>query len=111
MKKLLVFVSMAAVVAVLVAGLVGVGRNDTPAVYASRLAGISSAGTTGIQVQNLDASQPATIVADFYKQGGGGPVSIALDSTPAGAAANIYLPQRPELQNGAYAAIISADRQ
>lgn len=111
MKKLLVVVSMAAVVAVLVAGLAGVGRNDTPAVYASRLAGISSAGTTGIQVQNLDASQPATIVADFYKQGGGGPVSIALDSTPAGAAANIYLPSRGELQNGAYAAIISADRQ
>ncbi len=111
MKKLLVVLSMAAVVAVLVAGLTGAFRTDTPAVYASRLAGISSAGTTGIQVQNLDPSQAATIVADFYDQTGGAPVSITLDSTAAGAAANIYLPNRSELKNGAYAAIISADRQ
>jgi hypothetical protein len=103
---------MAVVVAVLVAGLAGAfGSAGTPSVYASRLAGISGAGITGIQIQNLDASQSATIVADFYKQGGGGPVAITKPNVGAGAAANIYLPSQPELQNGAYAAIISADRQ
>jgi hypothetical protein len=112
MKKTLVLVSMAVVVAVLVAGLSGAfGTSSTPAVYASRLAGIASAGVTGIQVQNLDASQPATIVADFYNQRGGPPTAISLPATAAGAAANIYLPNRTELANGAYAAIISADRQ
>ncbi len=111
MQKLLVVLTMAAVVAVLVAGLTGVfGQNETPAVYASRLAGISSAGTTGIQVQNLDPNQDATIVADFYKQPDGDHTSITLPTTGAGSAANIYLPSE-DLENGAYAAIISADRQ
>jgi hypothetical protein len=111
MQKLLVVLTMAAVVAVLVAGLTGAfGQSETPAVYASRLAGISSAGTTGIQVQNLDATQDATIVADFYKQDDGKHTSIDLPVTGAGSAANIYLPSQ-NLENGAYAAIISADRQ
>lgn len=112
MKKLFAVVTIAAVVAGLVIAVTGLATGgDTPAVHASRLAGISSAGTTGIQVQNLDQSQDATIVADFYKQGGGGPIAIQLPLTPAGAAANIYLPTEDKLSNGAYAAIISADRQ
>lgn len=112
MKKTLVLLSMAAVVAVLVAGVAGLfGSGQTPSVYASRLAGIQGAGVTGIQIQNLDASQAATIVADFYNQRGGQPTNITINNVTAGAAANIYLPTQPSLQNGAYAAIISADRQ
>jgi hypothetical protein len=112
MKKMVALVSMAVVVAVLVAGLAGTfGTAGTPSVYASRLAGIAGAGITGIQIQNLDASQTATIVADFYKQSGGGAISIPRPNVQAGAAANIYLPNESTLQNGAYAAIISADRQ
>jgi hypothetical protein len=108
----MVLVSMALVVAVLVAGLAGsFGGNTTPAVYASRLAGISGAGITGIQIQNLDASQTATIVSSFYKQDGSAAVDITRPDVGAGAAANIYLPSESSLGNGAYAAIISADRQ
>jgi hypothetical protein len=112
MKKLMVLGSMAAVAALMVAGLSGMfGTGAAPTVYASRLAGIQGAGISGIQIQNLDASQPATIVADFYNQRGGGPVSIQRPAVGAGAAANIYLPAEQTLTNGAYAAIISADRQ
>lgn len=112
MKKLMVLTSMAAVVTLMVAGLAGVfGGDAAPTVYASRLAGIQGAGISGIQIQNLDASQPATIVADFYNQRGGPAVTIQRPGVGAGAAANIYLPAENTLQNGAYAAIISADRQ
>jgi hypothetical protein len=112
MKKLMVLVTLTAVVAVLTAGLVGLFDSTPQSVYASRLAGISGAGATGIQIQNLDATQSATIVSEFYKQGASGaPVTITSPNVPAGGAANIFLPQAQELQNGAYAAIISADRQ
>jgi hypothetical protein len=114
MKKVLVLVSMAAVVAVLVAGVMGAfGTGSAPAVYASRLAGIEGAGKTGIQIQNLDASQQATVLAQFYKQGAAAqPVEISPAPVAAGAAANIYLPDpQYNLPNGAYAAIISADKQ
>lgn len=112
MKKLMVLTTLTAVVAVLTAGLIGVFDSTPQSVYASRLAGISGAGATGIQIQNLDATQSATIVSEFYKQGASGaPVTITSPNVPAGGAANIFLPQAQELQNGAYAAIISADRQ
>jgi hypothetical protein len=111
MKKALVLVSMAVVVAVLVAGLSGAFSPSTPTVYASKLAGISGSGITGISVQNLDASQPATIVADFYRQNGGPAIPITKNNVAAGTAVVIYLPTETALQNGAYAAIISADRQ
>lgn len=112
MKKLLVLVSMAAVVAVLVAGLSGaIGSKDAPSVYASRLAGIQSAGKTGIQVQNLDQAQSAQISADFYNQDGSDPIQINAPQTPAGASALFYLPQINNLPDGAYAAIINSDRQ
>jgi len=110
MKKALVLGSMAAVAAVLVAGLANMG-GSTPAVYASRLAGIQGAGGSGIQIQNLDASQEAQIVADFYNQKGSAAVTINRPNVAAGSAANIYLPTEQSLANGAYAAIISADRQ
>jgi hypothetical protein len=112
MKKLLVLLSMAAVVAVLVAGLSGAFSPSTaPAVYASRLAGIYGNGETGIQVQNLDASQDAQITASFYPQSGGSPTDVAAPATKAGGAANFYLPSLTQLQDGSYAAIINSDRQ
>lgn len=111
MKKAVVLASMATVAAVLVAGVAGFGANNTPAVYASRLAGIQGAGGSGIQIQNLDASQDAQIVADFYNQKGSAAVTINRPNVAAGSAANIYLPTEQSLTNGAYAAIISADRQ
>jgi hypothetical protein len=112
MKKLIVVLSVAAVVALALAGVFGViGGGDTPSVYASRLAGIKAAGATGIQVQNLDPAQAATVVADFYKQGGGAAVPINLPPINPLSAYNIYLPSESKLTNGAYAAIISGDRQ
>jgi hypothetical protein len=112
MKKLLVLVSMAVVVAVLVAGLSGAfGTSTAPAVYASRLAGISGNGETGIQVQNLDASQDAQITASFYPQTGGNPIDVQAPPTGAGGAANFYLPTIPNLPDGSYAAIVNSDRQ
>jgi len=111
LKKTLVLVSMAAVVAVLVAGISGAfGTGGAPAVYASRVAGISSAGETGIQIQNLDQTQAASITADFYESGGAWAQQITLPSTNPSAAANIWLPGTT-LPTGAYAAIINADRQ
>jgi hypothetical protein len=112
MKKVLVVLSMAAVVALALAGVAGMfSGSATPSVYASRLAGIKAAGATGIQVQNLDAAQSATVVAEFFKQGGAAPVQIGLPSIAPLSAYNIYLPSEAKLTNGAYAAIISGDRQ
>lgn len=112
MKKLIVVLSVAAVVALALAGVFGVlGGTDTATVYASRLAGIKAAGATGIQVQNLDPAMAATVVADFYKQGGGAAVPINLPPIDPLSAYNIYLPSESKLTNGAYAAIISGDRQ
>lgn len=94
-------------------GLLAVGLawpQAAPKVEASRLAGIQGAGATGMQCQNLDASQAMTLVVDFYNQSGGAPVSVLRAAVPAGFAANLYLPNEPTLRNGAYAAIASADR-
>lgn len=113
MKKLTVLLSVAVVVALVLAGVAGMfTTGSTPSVYASRLAGIKAAGATGIQVQNLDKTQAATVVADFYKQAtNAAPVPINMASIPPLSAGNIYLPNESKLTNGAYAAIISGDRQ
>lgn len=112
MKKTLVLMSMAVVVAVLVAGIAGgFGAGTTPSVYASRVAGISNAGETGIQIQNLDQAESTTVSADFYRQAGPLVANIPVGVVAAGAAANIYLPSQPQLPTGSYAAIINADKQ
>ena len=65
MKKLVALVSMAMVVAVLVAGLAGAfGSRGTPTVYASRLAGISGSGITGIQIQSFRSRELVATVTD-----------------------------------------------
>lgn len=111
MKKLLVLVSMAAVVALLVAGLSGFGTQDTNRVYASRLAGVQGAGETGINVQNLDLTQAAQISAEFYPQLEGQEMKTFTSQAQPGAAANFYLPTLQDLPDGAYAAIVNSDRQ
>lgn len=112
MKKLVVMTAGVGVVAGVAMAAAGMFQGGQPAVYASRLAGIQGAGATGIQVQNLDASQPATVLADFYKQGpASAAIQVSRPGVPAGGAVNMYLPSVTELSNGAYAAIISADRQ
>ncbi len=37
----------------------------------ARPAGIKAAGESTLYLYNRDAAQPATVVMDFYKQGGG----------------------------------------
>ncbi|MFN8422050.1 MAG: hypothetical protein U0470_01230 [Anaerolineae bacterium] len=113
MKKLVVVTAGVGVVAGVAMAAAGMFQGGQPAVYASRLAGIQGAGATGIQVQNLDPTQSATVLADFYKQGptASQAVQVSRPGVPAGGAVNMYLPSVTELSNGAYAAIISADRQ
>jgi hypothetical protein len=111
MKKLLVLVSMALVVAVLVAAVAGSFGQNSPAVYASRVARISAAGETGIQVQNLDQSDQAAVAADFYRSRGAHQATIQVGNVPPMSAANIWLPDEDALPTGAYAAIINADKQ
>lgn len=113
MKKLVVMTAGVGVVAGVAMAAAGMFQGGQPAVYASRLAGIQGAGATGIQVQNLDATQSATVLADFYKQSTSAvqAIQVSRPNVPAGGAVNMYLPTVTELTNGAYAAIISADRQ
>lgn len=74
------------------------------------LSGIAGAGTTELAIQNLDAANAATIVADFYKQGGGSPAAITKANVGSGAAVTIHLKDETTLSNGFYAAEISSDR-
>ncbi len=101
--------------ATVVAGLVGVvmvfDSASAPVVRAGRLAGIAGAGTCSLWVQNMDETQSATTVVDFYKQGGGAPISIVRPNFGALGAVEIDLSAEPTLQNGAYAAITSSDRE
>lgn len=108
-KKLLVLAAMAVVVLGLAFALNSLPASESPRVYASSLAGISGAGETGINVQNLDQSMGAQISADFYPQGGGAAKQFTGSADP-GAAFNFYLPGM-NLPDGAYAAVVNADRQ
>lgn len=66
---------------------------------------------TGIAVQNLDLSLPATVVADFYYQKGSVAIPITINNVLPGTARVIYLPSETQLQFGRYAAIIQSDRR
>ena len=73
------------------------------------LGSVLGVGVSAIQVQNLDPTQDAQIVGDFYSQAGGAPFTINRPNVAAGTAANFYLPGE-RFGNGAYAAIITSDR-
>jgi hypothetical protein len=85
-------------------------RQPAADLHAGRLAGIVGAGASGIQVQNLDPANNANVVVDFYKQGGGPPVTRVLPALLPLQAYSVYLPAEANLSNGAYAAIVSSDR-
>jgi hypothetical protein len=78
-----------------------------PAVFASKLAGIVGSGSTGVQVQNLDAASATDITMDLYPQSGAAPTSLTKNA-PAGGSALFYLPGEGAVADGAYAAVVSA---
>lgn len=94
--------------AIAIAAALAAGPAAPPA-HAAHTAAIQGAGATGIQVQNLDFANPATAVIQFYGRTGA-PIQITR-IIPPGTAANVYLPLVPGLANGAYAMVVSADRQ
>jgi hypothetical protein len=76
------------------------------------LAGISGTGTSGVQIQNLDTTNPALIVVEMYNQNGAAPVEITAsggDTINPGAAANYYMPILG-LDDGSYALSASGDK-
>lgn len=111
MKKMFLIMVAAVVVALLLVTLFGnvLTTSQTPRVFASKLAGIVGPGNSGIQIQNLHQTEQAAIVADFYPQGGGGPITLN-KVAPAGGSANIYLPTESAVGTGAYGVIISSDK-
>jgi hypothetical protein len=78
-----------------------------PKVFASKLAGIVGAGSTGVQVQNLDAVSATDITMDLYPQSGAAAIQLTKNA-PAGGSATFYLPSEGSVADGAYAAIVSA---
>jgi hypothetical protein len=90
----------------------GIGMAGEPsAAHAARLAGICGAGTSGIQVQNLDSLLPATVVADFYDSKGTKALTLTRPNIAPFGSTTFWLPGIPELANGAYAMIVHADRE
>jgi hypothetical protein len=76
-------------------------------VFASKLAGIVGAGSTGVQVQNLDSASATDITMDLYPQSGAAPIELVKNAA-AGGSATFYLPSEGSVADGAYAAIVSA---
>lgn len=72
--------------------------------------GIRAAGACMLHTFNMDLSNPATVVIDFYRQGGGGSVPINLPPVLAQGNYALDLTQPSRLATGAYAAFVSADR-
>jgi len=102
-KRIIGITILALLVAVVQLG----GDSAVPAVFASKLAGIVGAGSTGVQVQNLDGAAATDITMDLYPQSGAAPVSLTKNAT-AGGSVNFYLPSEGSVADGAYAAVISA---
>jgi hypothetical protein len=105
MNKKLIGITILAVLVSLVQLTASTG--GVPKVFASKLAGIVGAGSTGVQVQNLDAVSATDITMDLYPQGGAAPTQL-IKNAPAGGSATFYLPSEGIVADGAYAAIVSA---
>ena len=100
-------IGIAAVVVLVSLLVVVVNTGTAPAVFASKLAGIVGAGSSGIQVQNLSTTSSALITADLYPQGGGAAIMLSSNAS-AGGSVNFYLPAEGSVPDGAYAVVISA---
>jgi len=107
MKRTLIGIAAALLLVCLF--VVTLNRGSAPAVFASKLAGIAGAGSSGIQVQNLSATASANVTAELYPQGGGAAIPLP-GTAPAGGSVNFYLPAVGTVPDGAYAVIISADQ-
>jgi hypothetical protein len=90
-------------------GLRGSWQESAP-VQASRIAGIQGAGASTISLQNIDPSQSAVHVIDYYNQRGGAPVTVTRSGVAPYAASSSELGLEAVLSNGAYAVIASSDR-
>jgi hypothetical protein len=86
------------------------GAGGRPAVFASQLAGIRSTAYSGLQVVNLDDTQPMTAVLDMTRQGGG-TVPIYLPPIGPFSSYSTYFAVEGKLLGGLYSAVISADRR
>jgi hypothetical protein len=76
-------------------------------------AGISGPGVSGIQVQNLSSTDPATVNIDLWNQLGGAPIPLtatAGDSILKSTSKTYYLPSIPAVTNGQYAMVVSANQ-
>lgn len=73
--------------------------------------GAHGPGTSGVQVQNLDATASATLVMDWWPQSGGRPIPIVLPPLLPLSSGNAYLPTEGRIGNGLYALIAHADRR
>lgn len=96
---------------VILAALAALVRGPAGHLEASRMAGIAGQGATGIQVTNMDPNASASVTIDFYGAGGGAPVTRELPALAPLTAYSVYLPAEAGLGNGAYSAVIEADRE
>ncbi len=83
-------------------GLAQPGSAATPA-------GIQAAGDCILHTFNHDSVRPATVVADFFRQGFGAPVAITLPPIAPQSDHALDLAIQSSLANGAYSAMVSAD--
>lgn len=67
-------------------------------------------GMSGLQIQNLDPSRPATVLLDFFDQRGGGPRTYVRPGIASGASSNFHPPSESGLREGSYAGILTAER-
>ena len=70
-------------------------------------AGISGAGISGVQVQNLTSSA-GSVTVSMYPQGGGAAVNLPAVPINGEAAANFYLPSISSVTAGSYAMVVGA---
>ena len=92
------------------------GVSASMAFNPSRVAADSRAkhrfGMAGIQITDLDPElRDMNVSVDYYRQDGFGPITTVASGIPWTGSWNVYLPSQPELENGVYSAVISADRR
>ncbi|MCB9177138.1 MAG: hypothetical protein H6648_08255 [Caldilineae bacterium] len=75
------------------------------------LAVMRGVANSGLQVQNLDLLERATMLVDMYPRAGRGPITIQRPGVGPGWAANVYVPAEATVRNGIYSAIVRSDRE
>lgn len=100
-----------AILAVL-APLAALAAGADHAARAAPTARIDGQVSSGLQVQNRDLTEAATVAAEYHRHDGvpGGPISARHGTAPAGGATTFYDPLVPELAPGVYGVRVTADR-